>query len=121
MIHCGNSVCTAQKEFCCISERQGESPRCVALGSFCPDGSDRLYCDDRSDCTGFGEVCCGQDNLSGGSSTAACVAPAQCVSTQRKAQQLCDPQLQNQCISIGMGTPCRLDSNATIPGYAYCH
>jgi hypothetical protein len=121
LIHCGNTFCTAQKEFCCIPERQTDPSRCVALGSFCVDGSDRIYCDDRSDCTGVGEVCCAADNLSGGASTAACVMPAQCVINVRKAQQLCDPQTPGQCISINMNNPCRLDNNATIPGYAYCH
>jgi hypothetical protein len=121
LVRCGNNFCTAQKEFCCIQEGGGQSPRCVANGGFCSDNADRIYCDDRSDCGGTGEVCCAADNLSGGSSTAACVAAAQCVNPMRKAQQLCDPQQAGQCIGIGMANACRLDTNATIPGYAYCH
>ena len=121
-IRCGTALCTAQKEFCCILEGNGQFPRCVANGGFCSDNADRISCDDRFDCAGSGEVCCAADNLTGGSSTATCVAPAQCVSVMRKAQQLCDPQQAGQqCFGIGMATACRLDNNATIPGYAYCH
>jgi hypothetical protein len=118
-IHCGTTVCAAQKEFCCIPE--GLAARCVTLGGVCSDTADRVYCDDRSDCTGAGDVCCAADNLSGGRSTAACVPVTQCAAPQRKAQQLCDTQQPNQCVGIGMVNPCRLDMSATIPGYAYCH
>jgi hypothetical protein len=121
LIHCGATVCTAGKEFCCISDA-AIAPRCVALGGICADNNDRVYCDDRSDCPSVGEVCCAADNLSGGAATAACIAVAQCVSTQRKAQQLCDPQQPLQCGNVvGMMNPCRLDGSATIPGYNYCH
>jgi hypothetical protein len=120
LIHCGNTACTAEKEFCCIAD--GQVPRCVALGGVCADGADRLYCDDRSDCSGVNQVCCAADNLSGGASTAACLTVTQCANPQRKTQQLCDPQQPLQCVNVaGMLNPCRLDMSATIPGYWYCH
>jgi hypothetical protein len=122
-IHCGTALCEAEQEFCCIPQNQGtQLPRCLALGGLCSDASDRAYCDDRTDCTGTGEVCCAANNASGGASTAACVLAAQCTSLARKSEQLCDPQVPGQCgVVVGMVNACRVDVNATIAGYAYCH
>jgi hypothetical protein len=91
------------------------------MGGMCPDSADHVYCDDRTDCPFAGQVCCASDNLTNGSSTAACASASQCTSSLRNVQQLCDPQEPNTCTgSVGMN-PCRLDNNATIAGYAYCH
>src|SRR5205823_7134928 len=64
-LHCGNTLCSAPTEFCCIPE--GAAARCVAATSVgnCPDSAAKVRCDDPTDCPIAGQVCCAQDGLMG--------------------------------------------------------
>jgi hypothetical protein len=117
-IKCGTGFCAAGQQFCCIPSGN-EPPRCVSTGNAgaCPDGSDRAYCDDRTDCA-QNEVCCAGDV--NGDGMAMCSTVTQCNGIGRMTQQLCDPLLPMQCLSVMMNA-CRADGNSIIMGYAYCH
>jgi hypothetical protein len=84
----------------------------------CPADADRVACDDRTDCSDLGQICCATDTATGGS-TAVCQLPAQCTGLMRRTQFLCDPNQMGTCLGGPMA--CRTDQQDIIPAYAYCH
>jgi len=115
-IGCGTTTCAAPDQFCCLQD--GRMPRCEpTVGGVCVVNADRVYCDDRNDCSLQNQICCAMD-LPSTSSLADCRMANAC--NGPKAQHLCDPQNPMSCIGSGNGA-CRADGQSTIPGYAYCH
>src|SRR4029453_1494469 len=110
--HCGNTFCSAPSQFCCIPGNGGpgsQPPRCVnsSTPNLCPDTADRVACDDRTDCSDPGDVCCASD-MTNGSSVARCMTLANCPLIMRRGQLLCDPSRLDSCLGT-VTTTCSLD------------
>src|SRR5947209_7119785 len=59
-VHCGNVSCFAPDQLCCIPDN-GTAHCEAVLGGSCAANGDRVNCDDRTDCTGPGSICCAED------------------------------------------------------------
>jgi hypothetical protein len=119
-LHCGNTLCSAPAEFCCIAD--GGTARCVSAlaASNCPDSDAKVRCDDHTDCPLVGQVCCALDGIMGSGPTAACRAAGTCVGPGR-VEVLCDPQDPSSCGGGSSQNSCRTDNQTIITGYPSCH
>jgi len=113
-IACGTATCNPTGQVCCLTS----PPHCETAMNACPPGTDRLACDDRSDCPLAGQVCCLVE-YGGGLVRASC--QMDCAIGQRNIQMLCDPAQKGSCLGAGSDNQQCTTEGSILDGYPHCH
>jgi hypothetical protein len=126
-IFCGTSdvtgddvYCTVPGQYCCATGAVGSTVFECKSNAVSACAGLRLPCDDRADCSGTGQVCCGVFDQSQGYTQVSCRSSQNCVGSAGGGQQyvrFCDPSAATDECQI-LGATCQ--PSQSLDGFYVC-